>query len=231
MNLLFIALSATFSFAALFLLTKWMGHRQISEMSMFDYITGITIGSIAAELAISDCREPVFWEILIAIILYAALTILLSFITDKSLRARKWLSGLPCILFHNGYFHYENLKKARIDASEFISQCRINGYFDLSQIQTALMEPNGKISFLPVSNERPLTPGDMHLKPEQECLPYAVIMDGRIIENNLHQVGKDKNWLLRQLKAQGVKQIDEVFLAMADSKNTCHVFPRQKPNT
>ncbi len=228
MNLLFIALSAIFSFAALFLLTKWMGHRQISEMSMFDYITGITIGSIAAELSITDYHKSAFWEILIAIIIYAALTTLLSFITDKSLRARKWISGLPCILFHNGNFHYENLKKARIDASEFISQCRINGYFDLSQIQTALMEPNGKISFLPVSDERPLTPRDMQLKPKQEPLPYAIIMDGQIIEANLQRTGKDRSWLQRQLKAQGIDELSEVFLAMADSENTCHIFPKQK---
>ena len=166
MDFLHIALSAVFSFFTLLLLTRCMGHRQISEMSLFDYITGITIGSTAAELSITDFLDPQFLRILLAILLYALLTILLSYVTNKSLQIRRLVSGVPYVLFQNGAFSYENLKKARIDASEFLSQCRINGYFDLSQVQAAFLEPNGKISFLPTAAGRPATPRDLSQRIE-----------------------------------------------------------------
>lgn len=224
MDFLHIALSAVFSFLALLLLTRCMGHRQISEMSLFDYITGITIGSTAAELSITDFLDPQFLKILLAILLYALLTILLSYVTNKSLRARRLVSGVPYVLFQNGAFSYENLKKARIDASEFLSQCRINGYFDLSQVQAALLEPNGKISFLPVAADRPATPRDLSLHPEEASLFLAVVMDGKVVDKNLRRAGKDRAWLEAQCRAQGIRDLQSVFLALTGPKNRCTFF-------
>lgn len=226
MDFLHIALSAVFSFFTLLLLTRCMGHRQISEMSLFDYITGITIGSTAAELSITDFLDPQFLRILLAILLYALLTILLSYVTNKSLQVRRLVSGVPYVLFQNGAFSYENLKKARIDASEFLSQCRINGYFDLSQVQAAFLEPNGKISFLPTAASRPATPRDLSLHPEAENLSYAVVMDGIIVEKNLQKAGKDRTWLEKQCQAQGIRDLGGIFLAFADKEKRCTFFPK-----
>ncbi len=117
------------SIIAIFVLTKLMGYRQMSQMSMFDYINGITIGSIAAEMATS--LEENFMQPLIAMIVYALSAILLSWISSKSIRARRVIEGKPLVLLNHGELYGENLKKAKIDVSEFLVQCRVNGYFDV----------------------------------------------------------------------------------------------------
>ena len=170
-----IALSAL-SLVVLFLLTKLMGYRQMSQMSLFDYINGITIGSIAAELAtnLEDYHRP-----LTAMIVYGVIAVLLSIITEKSIRMRRFMNGKPLILLHHGTLYEENLKKAKIDLNEFLEQCRVSGYFDLSMLQAVILEGNGKLSFLPKTQERPLTPADLNLQPESEDLTAILVLDSR----------------------------------------------------
>lgn len=118
------------SIVTIFILAKLMGYRQMSQMSMFDYINGITIGSIAAEMATS--LEENFVQPLTAMIVYALAAILLSWIGSKFIKARRVIEGAPLILLNHGELYKENLKKAKIDVTEFLVQCRVNGYFDVS---------------------------------------------------------------------------------------------------
>ena len=111
--------------------------------------------------------------------------------------------------------YYENLKKAKLDLSEFMVMCRQQGYFDLTNIQTAVFEYNGKLTILPVSSQRPVTPNDMNLVPEQELLFTELIMDGRILEDKLKRMGLDLKWLDKQLKQRHITSQD-VFLAVCD---------------
>ena len=136
------------SFAVLFLVAKCIGHKQIAQLDFFDYITGITIGSIAAEMA-TELEEP--WKPLTAMFLYGGVTLLLSIISNKFPRSRKYLNGSPTILMDNGKLFYKNLKKAKLDLSEFMVMCRQQGYFDLTNVQTAVFEYNGKLTILPLS--------------------------------------------------------------------------------
>lgn len=110
------------------------------------------------------------------------------------------------------------MKKAKLELSEFMVMCRQQGYFDLSAIQTAVFEYNGKLSILPVSGRRPVTPEDMKLAPEQERIFTEVIMDGRILEENLKRMGRDAAWLDKQLRAQGIGGAGEVFLGLCDAE-------------
>ena len=224
MNLIYIVLLSLFSILVLFTLTKLIGYRQMSEMSMFDYISGITIGSIAAEMATS--QENNFLEPLIAMIVYGLVTTLLAFVTSKNMKLRRMISGSPFILLNNDQLYEENFKKGHIDLSEFLVQCRINGYFDLSQIQTAILEENGKISFLPKATQRPLTPQDMNLDLSEETLLPTYIMDGHILQENLHHSGKDETWLFNQLKAHGCNKPSEVFLATGNQNNALNVYQK-----
>lgn len=164
MSFLFLCLTALGSFGALFLAAKLIGHKQIAQLDFFDYITGITIGSIAAEMA-TDLEAP--WKALTALLIYGGVTVLLSLISNRFPRSRKYLNGTPTILMDHGKLYRENLKKAKLDLSEFMVMCRQQGYFDLSNIQTAVFEYNGKLTILPVSSQRPATPNDMNLAPEQ----------------------------------------------------------------
>ena len=186
MSFLTLCLTTLGSFAVLFVVAKFVGHKQIAQLDFFDYITGITIGSIAAEMA-TELEQP--WKPLTAMVIYGVITLMLSIITNKFPRTRKYLNGTPTILMDHGKLYYENLKKAKLDLSEFMVMCRQQGYFDLSSIQTAVFEYNGKLTILPVSSQRPATPNDMNLAPEQELLFTELIMDGRILDNNLKRMG------------------------------------------
>lgn len=214
------------SLIALFLLTKLIGYRQMSEMSMFDYITGITIGSMAAEMATS--LEKNFLHPLIAMTAFSLITVILSLLNTKSIRARRILSGKPLILLNHDELYLDNLKKAKIDITEFLVQCRINGYFDISKIETAILEENGKVSYLPKSKSRPITPDDLNLNPSQDFMVANIIIDGKILPKNLHHTGKDKIWLHHQLKGQGVTKIEDVLLATCDRNNRLTVFLKNK---
>lgn len=213
MPVLILCLTTVGSFAVLFLSTKLIGHKQIAQLDFFDYITGITIGSIAAEMA-TELEEP--WKPMIAMVLYGGITLALSLISSRFPRSRKYLNGTPTILMDHGKLYYENLKKARLDLSEFLVLCRQQGYFDLTTIQTAIFEYNGKLTILPVTTQRPVTPQDLDLSPDQELIFTELIMDGRILEENLHRMGLDRTWLDKQLKQRHISSAKEVFLAVCD---------------
>lgn len=212
-----IAVLSMGSIVVLFILTKIMGDREMSELSMFDYITSITIGSIAAEMATSledDYRRP-----LLAMVIYAVVCIGISLLTCKSIRLRRLFEGHSLILYQNGEIYEKNMLKAKIDVDEFLSMCRVCGYFDLSEIHTAILESNGKLSILPMVKNRPVTPEDMNMNPTQTFPMANVIMDGKILKNNLTWAGKNEAWLEKQMHAQGIKDIKEVMLATCDSSS------------
>ncbi len=213
MPVLTLCLTTAGSFAILFLVAKFIGHKQIAQLDFFDYITGITIGSIAAEMA-TELEEP--WKPLLAMVIYGGITLSLSLISSRFPRSRKYLNGTPTILLDHGKLYYENMKKARLDLSEFLVLCRQQGYFDLTTIQTAIFEYNGKLTILPVTAQRPVTPQDLDLNPNQEFTFTELIMDGRILEDNLKRMGLDRTWLEKQLKQRHISTAKEVFLAVCD---------------
>lgn len=213
MDFLKLCLTALASFGVLFIVAKIIGRKQIAQLDFFDYITGITIGSIAAEMA-TELEEP--WKALVALVIYGGVTLLLSVISNKFQRTRKYLNGTPTILMDHGKLYHENMKKAKLDLSEFMVMCREQGYFDLTNIQTAVFEYNGKLTILPVSSQRPATPGDMNLAPRQEQLFTELIMDGRVLEDNLKRMGLDMTWLNEKLKQQKIRSTKDVFLAVCD---------------
>jgi uncharacterized membrane protein YcaP (DUF421 family) len=216
------------SILAIFLLTKLMGYRQMSQMSMFDYVNGITIGSIAAEMATS--LEENFTQPLTALIVYALAAVSLSSLSSKSMRVRRLVEGMPLVLLDQGELYMENLKKAKIDVNEFLVQCRVNGYFDVSDVETAILEGNGKISFLPKETKRPTTPKDFQLYPIQTHMAANVIIDGKIRRSNLKKTGRDESWLLTQIHDQGAKNVKDVLLAVCDVDGKVTVFCKERKN-
>ena len=221
MDILKVVLASLFSIVILFLLCKWIGKRQIGQLSMFDYINSITIGSIAAELAtnLEEWEKP-----LTAMLVYGAATVFINILTCKSLALRKFFNGKPIVLYEHGTLYKANLMRAKLDINEFLTQCRVAGYFDLTQLEAAVLETNGQISFLPLSQERPVTPADLQLKPQQEQLAISLILDGKILPDNLRDSGRDEAWLQKQLHSQDIGQISDVFLAYCDMSGAFHAF-------
>ena len=228
MELLKIAFISVISVITLFLLTKLMGNKQISQLSMFDYIIGISIGSIAAEFA-TELENPE--RTLVAMIIYAVSAYLVSLVTGKSTHMRKIIIGKPLILFDKGKLYRENFKKAKIDISDFLTHCRNQGYFDLSQMQTAVFEYNGSIRILPTEANRPLSPSDMNMNPIQQEILVNVILDGNINEENLKYTGNNKIWLEKQLHDQGFHHADEIFLGSVNTvDNTLLLYATEVGN-
>ena len=189
MDSLKVILTALLSVAALFLITKIMGHKQVAQLDFFDYVSGITIGSIGAELA-TELEKP--YQPLIALAVYGGASLILNLIAHKVPRTRKYINGTPTILLNGGKIYRKNLKKAKLDLSEFMLLCREQGYFDLAEIQTAIFEHNGKLSILPMVANRPATPEDLNISAKVTHIGVEVIMDGRIMGDNLSRVGRNE---------------------------------------
>lgn len=211
MEIVQVILTALLSVVSLFVITRIMGHKQVAQLDFFDYVSGITIGSIGAEMA-TELEKP--YKPLIALVVYGCVSLLLNLLAHKLPRTRKYINGAPTILLDNGKIYRKNLKKAKLDLSEFLLLCREAGYFDLAEIQTAVFEHNGKLSVLPTAKSRPLTPNDVGVLTSQTQIGVEIIMDGKILGENLHRMGKDEKWLKKRLKSQNVGSATEIFLAV-----------------
>lgn len=223
MEFLYIVILSVVSLAVLFIITKVIGFRQISEMSFFDYVIGITIGSIAAEMSTNLDLE--WWKGITAMAVYGIIGVILSLLSQKSIAARKIISGKPIILIEKGKISKKNMKKARIELDDLLSSARGNGYFNLSDIDYAIMETTGKISFQPVGQKRNLNPKDFNFAPQNEGLYINIIMDGNIIEDNLSVAGITKKELGNMLKARGEK-IEDIILGTIDSNKQLSIFKK-----
>ena len=220
-----ICLSTLLSYIAIYVAAKLIGRKQISQLDVVDYISGITIGSIAAELA-TDLEN--MWKPLLALVLYALLTWLITWIVMRYPKSRKYLNGSPTIVMDNGKLYRENMKKAKLDLSEFMVMCRQQGYFDLTAIQTAVFEYNGKLTILPVSARRPVTPEDAGIATQQEYIAVEVIMDGRVLDENLQRMHLSLRWLEKRLRAQGIHSVGEVILGLCDRNGNLICYRDEK---
>lgn len=223
MEFLNIIILGVVSFIVLFILSKVMGYRAISELSFFDYVVGITIGSIAAEMSTNLDME--WWKGVTAMVIYAVLDLLFSFLSQKSSAARQLITGNPIILIYKGKIYKKNLRKARIELNDLLTSARIAGYFNISDIDYAIMETTGKISFMPVPLKRPLNPKDFNFAPQSEGLTVNVIMDGKIMEDDLADAKIDKNDLIRRVKQQD-KEVKNIFLGVMDSNGVLTLFDK-----
>lgn len=211
MDVIKVILTAILSVIALYIITKLMGHKQVAQLDFFDYISGITIGSIGAEFS-TNLESP--WKPLIALVVYGGVSVLLRLLTDKFPKTRKYINGTPTILMNDGKLYRKNLKQAKLDLSEFMLLCREQGYFNLDEIKTAVFEHNGKLSILPKAENRPATPQDLKISVKATHIGVEVIMDGCIMKENISRMGHEVKWLAKRLKSQGYKNEKEIFLGI-----------------
>ena len=225
MEILKVVLTAVLSVVALFVITKIMGHKQVAQLDFFDYVSGITIGSIGAELA-TELESPE--RPLIALAVYGLASTVLNLVARKIPRSRKYINGTPTILMNDGKLYRKNLKQAKLDLSEFMLLCREQGYFDLDEIQTAVFEHNGRLSILPRAANRPTTPTDLAITVKAAHVGVELIMDGRVMGENLTRVGRNETWLAKKIRAQGYKGAGEIFLAVyRREEDRLTVYPKE----
>ena len=205
----------------IFFLFKLMGKKQVSQMSMFDYITGITIGSIAADISL-DIEKNLIAGI-ICLLIYCVTDIVISYLSLKSIKLREFFNGKAVTLIENGHLKKENMTKNKINLNILETEARSMGYFNLDDIQNAILESNGKISFELKEKEKTATKKDLNLKPKDKGLVYNLIIDGTIIEENLKITNKTPKWLNHELKLKG-KSIEKILLMTIDSEDNIKYF-------
>ena len=225
-EILQVSYRALISLVTLFLITKLLGKKQVSQLSLFDYVIGISIGNFAAEVTIN--LEAEWINGVVAVTIFGVVAYLVSILTMKSIIARRFFMGAPTVVIQNGKIIKESLKKIKFDINDLLEECRNNGVFDLTQINYALMEANGELSILLKPEYLPITPNDMKLKPEKNSLVANIIIDKKIMPNNLKQMNKDEKWLLKELKIKGYK-LEDVLLSTLDINDKLTIY-KQKEN-
>lgn len=220
-ELLDVIMRCLVSLVTLFLVTKMIGKKQVSQFSLFDYVIGISIGNFAAEMAIN--LESSYLHGTVAVIVFGLVAYLVSVVTMRNLKIRKVIIGEPNILIKDGKILYNSLKKSKFDINDLLEEARINGYFDISEIDYALMEANGKISFLAKPNYQNPTNQDLKIKQNKKGLCINIIIDGQIIKKALKECHKEEKWLMHELKVKGFK-LEEVMLATIDLQNNFIVY-------
>ena len=218
-----VILRTLFILVIIFILFKLMGKKQVSQMSMFDYITGITIGSVVADISL-DIEKNITSGI-ICLLIYCISDILISYLSLKSINLRNFFEGKEVPLIINGKIDRENMAKNKITINILQTEARLMGYFNLDEINNAILEPSGMISFEPKEKEKPATKKDIGISSNNKGLVYNLIIDGEIVETNLEHANKTEKWLKHQLKVHG-KALENILLLTIDGEEKINIYPK-----
>lgn len=197
------------SLVTLFIATKILGKKQVSELSLFDYVIGISIGNFTAEMILVLDNQLI--NGVVAILTFGIMGYIISYISTKSIIFRRFMIGTPTIIMSNGKLLYQSFKNLNIDINDFLEQARIAGYFDITQINYAIMEANGDISFL--------LKEDSNSNNKQGILPANVIIDSNIMHENIKETDKSESWFIKELKKQGYTSYENILLATYSNNN------------
>jgi uncharacterized membrane protein YcaP (DUF421 family) len=222
MGFIEVFLQTFLAFFAILIYTRILGKQQVGQLTFFEYINGITFGSIAAVLATDIGPQQTSYHLL-GLTLFATWTFLAGYVALKSRPVRKIISGEPTIVIHNGKILESNMKKMHYNMDELLMQLREKDVFDIGDVEFALLEPNGALSIALKSQQQPVKRSDLNLDSQYEGISTELVMDGEIIHQNIKQLGLDENWLFNELQNRGIKDIKDVSLAILSSKGDFYV--------
>ncbi|AAK79488.1 uncharacterized membrane protein YcaP (DUF421 family) [Clostridium acetobutylicum] len=208
-------------FFTMLIFAKILGKQQISQLTFFDYILGITIGSIAATLT-TDLSSRA-WPHWVGLLTWALLGYLMEYISTKWRYAGKYLEGEPTIVIMKGKIMEDAMKKMNFRATDIMELLRDKDVFDLNEVDFAIIEPNGKLSVLKKPELQPVTCNDMNITKNEMGISTELIYDGILIEENLRQLNKTKDWLFKVLESRGIKNVSEVFLATLNPGGSLYI--------
>lgn len=211
-------------FLSLLVFTRILGKTQVGQLTFYEYISGITIGSLAATIAGSEPDKV--WNHYYDLVLFVALTYLVSVVTMKSRPLRKLIEGSPTIVIENGRIVEENMHGLRYDIDELNGQLRQQGVLDPAEVQYAILETSGDLSVIKKADYQPLAKSDLNIHLPDPSFPVELVMDGVIIERNLDKQNRSKAWLEKQLADRGIIDVSQVTYAVIDSKGQLFVNPK-----
>lgn len=202
-------------FLIVVIVMRIMGKRQIGQLQPFELAVAIMISELAA-VPIQNTSIPLINGIIPIITLLIA-QLLLSLISLKSIKGREIICGKPNILIANGKINQDNLKKEMYTLNDLLEQLRIKGTCNISDVEFAILETNGQLSIIQKSQKRPLTNEDIQLPTNYEGVPVDLVIDGKILYNNLNKINLDENWLRSELMKFNISDIKELFFVSIDT--------------
>lgn len=212
-------------FFALYLIVKLLGKKQIKNLTLFDYVLSISIGSITADSIIS-IDTPISNGV-IAIIIFGVIGYIVSLVTTHSQLAEEIIDGEPIVLFENGNFNYHNLEVAKLSISKVLENCRIKGCFDINELGCAILEPSGEISILLKEAYQPITNNDVKTniqkQTKKQTINYQIIVDGELNEKELEQSEKSEQWLEKYLKKNKL-EVNDISLLTVDKNDKVNLL-------
>lgn len=212
----------TFSFIVLLILARILGKKQLSQLTFFHYITGITIGSIAAEIAAQ--HETPFLDGLVSLVWWTLLTLLMSFISLKSPRARVLIDDEPTIIIKDGQLVVKSLKTARLHMDDVLMLLREQSIFSIQDVHYAVLETNGELSVFKKVGQQEATKTDVKATITLPTfLPSEIIADGKIVQKNLTELDLSEEWVMKKLRKQGIDSVDEVFYAQVQTNGSLYI--------
>lgn len=200
-------------YALVIISLRIMGKRQIGEMQPSELVVAIMISDLAA-VPMQAIDIPLVTGI-IPVLTLIVTEIIMSYISLKSRRVRKFISGEPSIIIYNGHVNEGELERLRFNMNDLLEQLRLNNYSDISDVDCAIMETNGKISIIPKSGAKSVTLSDLNITDSGGGLQHLIISDGEINKGELKKIGRNDAWLAKELKKQGLCE-REVFFAIYD---------------
>jgi uncharacterized membrane protein YcaP (DUF421 family) len=216
-------------FFSLLAFTRLLGKTHVGQLTFYEYISGITIGSIAGTIIGSEPHE--LWLHYFDLVIFVVLTYLLSVITENSRPLRKILDGSPTIVIENGRILEDAMGHMRYDLDELNSQLREQGIFDPSDVQYAIMETTGKLSVIQKASTQPVTRSDLNIQSPEATLPVEIILDGTVVEEGLQKKNLTLKWLTNELAKHNLSNISDVTYAVIDSKGNLFINPKtSSPN-
>ncbi|MBF8984403.1 DUF421 domain-containing protein [Lutibacter sp. B2] len=212
-------------FFALLIITKILGKTQINQITPFDFISSLVLGELVGN-AIYDKDINAFY-ILYAVSLWALLLYIIEILTQKFKGTRSFFEGQPSILIRNGQIDFNELKKEKLDINELQGLLRSKDIFSIREIQYAILETNGSISVLKKSKYDNPTNEDLNLPEKPIYLPVTVILDGEILWDNVQACGFNEKWIKKQLHANKISKIKEVFYAEWKKDEGLHIIQKK----
>lgn len=225
-KLLEIVFRSTCTYIILLILGRVIGRKLISRITFFDFIVGVTIGSIGVRIALGSQESPFLAAV--STIVITILVVITDYIDIKSISFRKVVDGEPIILISNGKLLDYNLKKAKTNINKLMSQLREKDIFNVDDVAIAVIENDGQLSVLPKVDKQPVTTGDLYIPTKYNGLMVDIIIDGKIIYDNLKSTNHDKQWVMEQLKVHSIYDVNEVFYAGLNDSGTLYVSKKTK---
>ncbi len=197
-------------------LMRISGKRQVGELQLSEFVTAVMISELAV-LPITSKDTPVL-ICYVPLITVIFLEVTISLICKKFVKIRRFFDGSPIVLVSKGRIVDNNLTKTRVSIDELFAEIRQNGYRDISEIEYIMLEQNGKLSVIPKSTSASLTPDDLKINGNEKGVGHCVIIEGYVDKNSLKALGRDTDWLKKELEKRGIKKMKDVLYFIVDDK-------------